>query len=110
MITTIIAFTAIFSLTGYCDACGVPPIGITASMAETQWGIVACGPLYPFGTHFEVEDMDTVFVCEDRGGGITDDRLDIFFPRCEAALEFGIRKRWVKVYRVITVPRGLRED
>ena len=89
------------TLTGYCDANGVPPIGITASMTETRYGIVACGPLYPFGMHFNIKDMG-IFVCEDRGGGITNDRLDIWFPACGAALEFGARKRWVKTPRSVT--------
>lgn len=88
--------TAIFSITGYCDSCGVPPIGITSSMTETRWGIVACGDAFPFGTKFTIEDMG-VFVCEDRGGAITDNRLDIWFSSCRAALEFGVRKRHVLV-------------
>lgn len=108
MVTIVITATAIFSLTAYCDASGVPPIGITASMTETRWGIVACGPLYPFGTHFKVEDMETVFVCEDRGGGITNDRLDLWFPSCWLARQFGIRRRWVDVYREVRIPKGLQ--
>ena len=93
------------SLTGYCDECGLEPLGITASMTSTRDGIVACGSSYPFGTKFIVEDMDTVFECEDRGGGITDDRLDIWFPTCQAALEFGTRRRWVKSYRKVRYTR-----
>lgn len=94
-----IVVTAIFMLTGYCDNCGVEPIGITASMTETRWGVVACGDAFSFGTEFVIEDMG-VFVCEDRGGAITDDRLDIWFLSCRDALEFGNRKRWVTVYKV----------
>jgi len=83
-------------------------MGITASMTETRWGIVACGSAFPFGTHFEVEDMDTVFVCEDRGGGITNDRLDLWFPRCWLARLFGIRRRHVIVYREVRYEHLIR--
>ena len=79
-------------------------------MTETRWGIVACGDAFPFKTQFVIEDMDTIFVCEDRGGGITDDRLDIWFPSCWLARQFGVRKRWCEVYREVVIPRGLREE
>ncbi len=72
-------------------------------MTETRWGIVACGPLYPFGTIFVIEGMG-VFVCEDRGSAITDNRLDIWFPSYEEAMEFGVRKRWVKAYEWQEMP------
>ena len=101
MVTTIITTTAIFLLTAYCNASGVSPYGITASMTPTHWGVVACGNMYPFGTQFVVEDMETVFVCEDRGGGITNDRLDLWFPSCYLARQFGVRYRWVTNYVVV---------
>lgn len=65
-------------------------------MTETRWGVVACSDIYPFGTQFVVEDMG-MFVCEDRGGGITDDRLDLWFASCWLADQFGIRHRWCEV-------------
>lgn len=71
---------------------------------------MACGDSFPFGTQFAIEDMETVFVCEDRGGGITNDRLDLWFPNCHLARLFGVRKRWVKVHREIVIPRGFREE
>ncbi len=51
---------------------------------------------------FTIEDMG-VFVCEDRGGAITDNRLDIWFPSCRSALEFGIRKRHVAWTRQVEI-------
>ena len=99
------------TLTAYCDTTGAPPIGITASMTETRWGIVACDTAYyPFGTRFKIEDMATIFVCEDRGPAIKGNRLDIWFPTCRAALEFSIRRRWVTSYRELKIPRGLQRE
>ena len=66
-------------------------------MTETEWGIVACDDAFPFGTQFIVEDMDTIFVCEDRGSGVIGNWLDLWFPSCWLARQFGIRKRWVEV-------------
>lgn len=54
--------------------------GITASGQIARWGIAACGRAYPFGTVFEVEDLGLV-ACYDRGGGVTNDLLDIWIPR-----------------------------
>ena len=54
--------------------------GITASGQLARWGIAACGRAYPFGTVFEVEDLGMV-ACYDRGGGVTNDLLDIWIPR-----------------------------
>lgn len=83
-------------------------MGITASMTETRWGIVACDTdHYPFGTQFTVEDMDTVFVCEDRGPAIKGCRLDLWFPSCWLARQFGVRKRHTMIYRELNIPRGL---
>lgn len=107
MITTLITITVVMTLTGYCDQSGLPPYGITASGTETYWGIVACGPSYPFKTEFDIEDMG-IFICQDRGGGITNDRLDLWFPACWEALQFGVRKRWVT--REKRIPTGLREE
>ena len=86
-------------------------MGITASMSETGWGICACDTdHYPFGTQFIVEDMDTVFVCEDRGGAIKGNRLDLWYPSCWLANWFGIRHRWAKVIRKIVIPRGMQRE
>ncbi len=53
--------------------------GITASGRVARWGIAACGRAYPFGTVFEVPDLG-LFACYDRGGGVTNDLLDIWIP------------------------------
>lgn len=82
-------------------------MGITASMTETKWGVVACDARYPFGTQFIIEDMGTVFVCEDRGPAITGHRLDLWFPSCWLACQFGVRHRWVTSSRKLVIPRGM---
>ncbi|MCW5853437.1 MAG: 5'-nucleotidase C-terminal domain-containing protein [Anaerolineae bacterium] len=53
--------------------------GITASGRVARWGIAACGRAFAFGTVFEVADLG-LFACYDRGGGVTNDLLDIWIP------------------------------
>lgn len=50
----------------------------TMSNGEKPYnGAAACGPSYPFGTVFYIEGYGNV-VCKDRGGGISDSRIDVF--------------------------------
>ena len=66
-----------FSVSAYTDANGMPPWGITASGVQTRDGICACGPSYDFGTLF-VLPSGKVLECQDRGGAITDEHLDMW--------------------------------
>ncbi len=71
--------------------------GKTASGSPTMPGICACGPGYPFGTRFDIPGVG-VFVCRDRGSGITDDRVDIWMPSAKLAEKFGRKTLKVKVH------------
>ncbi len=53
--------------------------GITASGRQAQFGMVACGYAYPFGTVFDIPGVG-MFACYDRGGGINNSMLDIYMP------------------------------
>jgi 3D (Asp-Asp-Asp) domain-containing protein len=65
---------------------------ITASGREIRPGItVAAGPSIPFGTWLWVEDLGWRCV-EDRGGNITDGRLDIAMISRDEAINFGRRE------------------
>src|SRR5688572_10461877 len=50
--------------------------GITASGKQATWGVAGCGRGFTFGTVFEVPDLG-FFACYDRGGGVTNEILDI---------------------------------
>ena len=65
---------------------------ITASGREIRPGItVAAGPSIPFGTWLWIEGLGWRCV-EDRGGNITDGRLDIAMISRDEAINFGRRE------------------
>lgn len=85
-----------------CEACtGTHSPGITASQHKIEEGdaFVAAGRKYPFGTKMIIPgyNNDEPVKVEDRGGAISDDRVDVFFPTHEQALEWGVQNLIVKV-------------
>lgn len=63
--------------------------GITASGAQVQEGVtIACPSSIPFGTEIDIEGIGTR-VCQDRGGLITEGKLDIYVDDLDQALDFG---------------------
>jgi len=92
-------------VTAYCPCekcCGPDSPGITASGYKIQSGdvFVAANTSYPFGTKMIVpgyNDNQPVEVL-DRGGAIKGNRIDVFFPTHEEALEWGVKDLDVKVY------------
>ena len=99
MFNLFLILALVFTITAYDDSSG---IGITASGTQTREGICACGPTYPFGTIFYVEGVGR-FVCQDRGGLVTDDNIDIWLPSYQEAMEFGIRQAEVTAWIPIGV-------
>ncbi len=92
-----IAFTA----TGYCPCskCCGKSTGITASGARAKAGVtVAMSSKYAFGTKIEVKGMGT-YICQDRGGAIQGNRIDIYFSSHQEALNFGRRTVYVKILK-----------
>ena len=94
-------FLAFVIATGYCNAsCDKPPThpayGITASGTRTHEGTIACPPEWDFGTKVFIPGEGR-FVCEDRGGAIKGNRIDIYFPTCDEALEWGVQEKPVIV-------------
>lgn len=90
-------------VTAYCPCsicCGRWADGITASgqpVTANGGRFVAADRSLPFGTLVTVPgyaDGEPVPVL-DRGGAISGDRLDVFFPLHSEALEFGVR--WLDV-------------
>ncbi|MDD5397262.1 MAG: 3D domain-containing protein [Candidatus Moranbacteria bacterium] len=71
--------------------------GITASGLKVQEKrTIACPPEFPFGTKIEIEGQGT-FVCEDRGGAIKGNHIDIFVKTKKEAFAFGRQNLNAKV-------------
>lgn len=76
---------------------GDPYYGITASGEPVREGVtVACPPSMPFGTVIEIEGIGQR-ICQDRGGAITEGRLDVYFDDLNDALNFGRQTRNVRI-------------
>jgi 3D (Asp-Asp-Asp) domain-containing protein len=91
-------------VTAYCPCekcCGQFADGITASNHEIQPDdrFVAADKTYRFGTEMVIRGYNRTLPVKvlDRGGAIKDNRLDVFFPTHEIALEWGVREMDVLV-------------
>ena len=98
-------YLGIFEITGYCndEKCtgkniGNKGYGITKSGKVAKWGMVAVDPkVIPLGTKLKIEGFDTVFISEDVGSAIKKNKIDIWFPTHQDALNWGRQrgKVWV---------------
>ena len=91
------------NVSAYCPCskcCGKWADGITASGHVIQPGdkFIAAPTDYPFGTVIDVPGYGRVRV-QDRGGSITGNRLDVFFPTQQAALEWGRQYLTVEIWK-----------
>lgn len=80
--------------TGYCScaSCCGKSDGITASGVKASWGTLAAPRSYATGSRFTISGFGSkVFTVQDRGGAITGDRIDIWFPTHQQALDWGVR-------------------
>ncbi len=87
--------TAFFIVTAYCDSsCDKAPehpaYGIMANGEETHQGAIACPSWMPLGTRVYLKGVGGV-TCKDRGGGMKNG-IDLWFPTCEEAMEWGRRE------------------
>lgn len=74
--------------TASADECGKSD-GITASgLKVREQETIACPPLFPFGTKIKIETMGT-YICEDRGGAIKGNHIDIYMETKKEAFSFG---------------------
>lgn len=85
-------------VTAYCPCskcCGSSSDGITASNHRIQAGdtFAAADRKYPFGTKMIIPGYDNGRLIEvlDRGGAITGNHIDVFFPTHEQALQWGVK-------------------
>ena len=81
-----------------------PAYGITASGARaSSWYTIAAGPSYPLGTviyipYFASQPNGGWFVVEDRGGAITNARLDVYMDTVSECTNFGRRNLECYIY------------
>lgn len=81
---------------------GDPGYGITASGAPVREGhTLACPPEMPFGTRVYIPHFGRTFTCEDRGGAIRGNRLDVYMESVEDARQFGRRELKAEVIGVL---------
>lgn len=88
-----------------CDKAPTDPsYGITASGARTSaWYTLAAGPSYPIGTviyipYFANQVNGGWFVVQDRGGAISNSRLDVYMDTYAECKNFGRRNLECYVY------------
>jgi len=89
------------NVSAYCPCekcCGEFADGITASGVPAIGKIIAAPRNYSFGTKMDVPGYGEAIVL-DRGGVITDNRIDLLFSTHQEALNFGRQNLTVKVYR-----------
>jgi 3D (Asp-Asp-Asp) domain-containing protein len=76
--------------TAAADECGKSD-GITASgLMVKEKETIACPREFPFGTKIKIEGMG-VYVCQDRGGAIKGNHIDIYMETKSQAFAFGRR-------------------
>lgn len=76
--------------TAAADECGKSD-GITASgLMVTEGRTLACPPNFPFGAKIKIEGVGTLR-CEDRGGAIKGNKVDIYMVTKADAFAFGRR-------------------
>ena len=76
--------------TAAADECGKSD-GITASGVKVkEERTLACPSNFPFGTKIKIDGMGT-YVCEDRGGAIKNNHVDIYMETKKEAFAFGRR-------------------
>ena len=83
-----------------------PSYGITSSGSRaTAWYTVAAGRAYPMGTiiyipYFANEPNGGWFVVQDRGGAITNNKIDIYMTTHNECIKFGRRNLECYIYMV----------
>lgn len=82
---------------------GDPGYGITCCGKEVQENhtIAADLSLLPLGTKVLIEGIDAVFTVEDCGGAVKGNHIDIYIPKLNNALDWGVQYR-----RVIILEKG----
>lgn len=84
--------------TAAADECGKSD-GITASgLMVKENETIACPKEFPLGTKIKIEGMG-VYICQDRGGAIKGNHIDIYMETKTEAFAFGRRNLLAQVVR-----------
>lgn len=88
-----------FKISAYCSCskcCGKSD-GITATGVKATAGrTIAVDPkVIPLGSQVIIDGK--IYIAEDIGGGIKDNRIDMFFPSHQAALNWGVKYKDVSI-------------
>lgn len=95
-----------FNTSAYCSCakCCGKTTGITSSGAKaSSWYTIAAGKAYPIGTIIYIPALKDKpnggwFVVQDRGGAISNNRLDVYMGTHSSAIQFGRRNLECYVY------------
>lgn len=96
----------VMEVTAYCPCpkcCGPNAQGITASGKTVDYAdgrfVAADTAIFPFGTRFSVPGYHGGSAVEvvDRGGAIKGNKLDVFFPSHQTAVEWGRKQLAVTI-------------
>ena len=105
-VENITPITTTMNTSAYCPCkicCGKTDGKTASGKAATAWNTVAAGKGYPIGTIIYIPSLADKpnggwFVVEDRGGAISNEKLDIFFNTHEEAIQFGRKSLEVYIY------------
>jgi 3D (Asp-Asp-Asp) domain-containing protein len=80
------------TVTGYCLR------GTMRSGRTVYAGAVATDPrVIPLGSRLHIEGLGGNYTAEDTGGGVHGAHVDVWFPSCSAAIQWGRQTRTVTV-------------
>lgn len=85
--------------TAAADETGGSGKGITSSgLMVKENRTIACPPNFPFGTKIKIDGYGT-YTCEDRGGAIKGNKIDIYMQTKAQAFQFGRRNLIAEVVK-----------
>lgn len=88
-----------FTASGYCNCSrcsGGYNLTHSGTVPKAKHTIAADPSVFPIGTKIMIDGV--IYTVEDIGGGVSGNRLDIFFSSHQEAVDFGLKR--VKVYSV----------
>lgn len=89
----------VFKTTAYCSCkkcSGGHNLTYAGTVPTINHTISADLNVFPLGTKLKINDI--IYTVEDKGHGVTGNKLDIFFDSHKAALDYGVQN--VEVYKV----------
>ena len=94
-----------FKISAYCHCskcCGKSD-GITATGTKVQANrTIAVDPnVIPLGSSVIIDGQTYTYVAEDTGGGIKGNKIDMYFPTHQEALNWGIRYKQVSLVKTV---------